>query len=303
MNRDEAKEKFHEAERLFAERQFARALDVLTELDRTYPNQRHILYPMARCLAGLKRRSEAMDLADRIARDFDYGPAKELKDRLKDKHARISSLPPVSSISSFDPPADTPKPKHAKTPPPADDPPPAPKLADATAKADANEVAHTPAPVAFGACLALIALSFAVYAGVGATVAQPAIAFAMDADGAPAQTPWQELMFLWAGLAVHLCMLACLPLYAALRLTGALRGARFRDDLIDAATFVLYGFLLTPIVVVGWFIYFVLLRREFGMTTGQTARTIAVSLVLFVAVSAVDWAILTYGVNPVLAGL
>ena len=83
MTKEEARDKFKLADRLFNEEQFAPALKVLTELNAAFPDQRNVLYPMARCLTGLGRNGEAIDLADRIARQFDYPPALELYKRLK----------------------------------------------------------------------------------------------------------------------------------------------------------------------------------------------------------------------------
>lgn len=309
MDRDDAKEKFKEADLLFHDRQYARALEILTELDRQYPNQRSILFPMARCLAGLRRLSEAMDLAERIARDFDYAPAKELRARLEDKHARISSLPPHST-SSFDPPADnadapieTPKPAKAAIREPkssteqkaATDPvPPA--------------VSKSPMSVAIAVCVGLVLLSYGVYAGIAATVAKPAVVYTIDLaeklsdTNATTDAPWQEIMFLWVGFVIHLYALACLPMYMALRFAGALRFNRFGEDMKDAATFTLYGFLLAPLIVVGWAVFFMLLRRHFEITAGQTLRAIGVFCAMFAVVYLIDWAILAYTLHPVLAG-
>lgn len=306
MNREDAKEKFKEADLLFHDRQYARALEILAELDRQYPNQRAILFPMARCLAGLRRLSEAMDLADRIARDFDYAPAKELRARLEDKHARISSLPPHST-SSFDPPADgeeapveTPKPAKAAKPPRE------PKSPPEKQKAEKDPVVTTeskpPKRVAIIVCIGLVLLSYGVYAGVGATIAKPAVQFALQADAQPADTPWQEFMFLLVGFVIHLYALACLPMYAALRFAGALRFNQFGEDLKDAATFTLYGFLLAPLIGIGWFVFFVMLRRHFEMSTGQTLRVIGTFCAMFAVLYIIDWAILSYALDPVLAG-
>lgn len=306
MNRDDAKEKFRQADRLFNERQYAPALEILAELDRMYPNQRAVLYPMARCLAGLRRLSEAIDLAERIARDFDYVPAKELKERLRDKHARISSIPPNSSISSFDPPADTPKPVKKVVVPREEDIPPIPE--EPTAPAAEEEVARTPVRVAVLVCAGLVLLSYGVYAGVVATVAKPAVVYTVElaaelADKASTtEAPWQELMFLWVGFTIHLYALACLPMYAALKIGGALQHGSFGADMKDAATFTLYGFLLAPLVVIGWIVFFVLLRRGFGMSTGETVKVLALFCAMFAALYAIDWSILTFALHPILAG-
>jgi len=298
MDRDVAKEKFREADRLFNERQYAKALEILSELDRTYPNQRAVLFPMARCLAGLRRLSEAIDLADRIARDFEYGPAAELKTRLQDKHARISSMPPANSISSFDPPANTPKPAKPIVLPRDEDIEPVPAKADPEPE---RETQRTPVQVAAGVCAGLVLLSYGTYAGVGATVANPAVTYLLEGTS-DAAAPWQELMFLWVGSVVHLYLLACIPMYAAVKFAGGLQHDTFGDNLKDAATVTLYGFLLAPIVLIGWIVFFVLLRRHFGMGTGHTMRAIVVFGLLFAVVCAVDWALLSFVLHPALAG-
>lgn len=301
MNREDAKEKFREADRLFNGREYTKALEILAELDRTYPNQRAILFPMARCLAGLRRLSEAIDLADRIYRNFEYQPAKELKERLQDKHARISSMPP-QSISSFDPPAETPKSNKKVVVPRDEDIAAFPENTEPAAMDEGGEMSSTPARVAVLVCVGLVLLSYGVYAGVGATAGKPALEYAMAVDASSASKPWQEIMILWVGFVTHLYALACLPMYAALRFAGALRYQSFGPDMKDVATYTLYGFLLAPILLIGWVVFFFVLRRGFEMTTGQAVKAFGVFCTLFCLLYAVDWAILNFALNPALAG-
>ncbi len=301
MNRDDAKEKFREADRLFNAREYAKALEILADLDRTYPNQRAVLFPMARCLGGLRRLSEAIDLADRIYRDFEYQPAKDLRERLQDKHARISSLPP-QSISSFDPPAETPKPGKNVVVPRDEDIEAFPQNIEPVAEEEGGEISPTSSRVAVLMCVGLVLLSYGVYAGVGATAGKPALEYAMAVDASSEPTPWQEIMFLWVGFVVHLYALACLPMYAALRFAGALRFDSFGPDFKDAATYTLYGFLLAPLILIGWIVFFFVLRRGFEITTGQTARALGAFCVLFCVLYAADWALVNFALNPMLVG-
>jgi thiol-disulfide isomerase/thioredoxin len=66
----EAEKLFAESKRLFAEGRLKEALEILTRLDSAHPNDRHLLYPLALCLARLGRVNEAKSVCERLVREF-----------------------------------------------------------------------------------------------------------------------------------------------------------------------------------------------------------------------------------------
>ncbi len=294
MNREEAKKKFEIADRLFAERRFLQALKLLTEIDAVFPNQRHILFPMARCLAGLKRDAEALGLAERVARDFEYAPAAELSKRLQDKQARGSIATPTSGVtpatqgfSARDFSAGTPLPPNVEIP--LNQPQPV----------VASEASVVERPSEAWRSIALwilqVAIGYGVYVGVAATVGRPAMEYYADQEEhgedykygnlkAP-ETPLQSIVYLLTSYVFHFYFLACFPAYWSVRIVDALRYNDFGEDMKDAATYTLFGFLLTPMVVVGWLAFLYFLRRRFDLSAGKLVGVV----VMFCVFSGLLW--------------
>lgn len=82
MDKQEAKAKFEEADRLYQAGQFENALQTLDELDRAFPDERRVQFPKARCLAKLGRFDEARTLASQIVLEHGYTPARKLMEHL-----------------------------------------------------------------------------------------------------------------------------------------------------------------------------------------------------------------------------
>lgn len=85
MDKEDARDLFKNADRMFKAGDFVASLELLNRLDREFPNERHIMYPRARCLAALGRTSEAMALCEQLIHVHGYGPASALKEFLEKK--------------------------------------------------------------------------------------------------------------------------------------------------------------------------------------------------------------------------
>ena len=79
MDSEESKAKFKKADEFFRTKQYEDALRILEELNTSFPNKRHVMYPMARCLAKLNYLQDAMDLCDEIYDKFQYRRALKMK--------------------------------------------------------------------------------------------------------------------------------------------------------------------------------------------------------------------------------
>jgi len=82
MGKHEAERQFKTASQLYAEGQFAQALEILDALDAKYPNVERIQFPRALCLAKQGRRAEARDLCDAMISASGNPKAVELKAKL-----------------------------------------------------------------------------------------------------------------------------------------------------------------------------------------------------------------------------
>jgi len=60
VDRQEAKQKFKQADAYYRSKEYAKALNILEELDGAFPATRNILYPKIQCLAALGRMEEAL---------------------------------------------------------------------------------------------------------------------------------------------------------------------------------------------------------------------------------------------------
>ncbi len=93
MDSREATEKFRWADDLFRAHEWARALGVLEELDAVYPNERKVLFPMARCLAELRRFDDAILICDRLIAEHNHDRAARLRARLLEHLGRPAACP------------------------------------------------------------------------------------------------------------------------------------------------------------------------------------------------------------------
>lgn len=96
MDKQEAERKFALADKLYRDGRYGQALLQLDALDRAFPNERHIMYPRALCLAKLKRREEALAVCEQIISLFQYPGAIKLKAELTREAA-----PPTEEQGDF----------------------------------------------------------------------------------------------------------------------------------------------------------------------------------------------------------
>ncbi|MDX9974457.1 MAG: tetratricopeptide repeat protein [FCB group bacterium] len=82
MKASEAQRLFEESKRLFSEGRFGEALVILIQLDAEHPNDRHLLYPLALCMAKAGRTEEARNLCNRLIQEFNDPKAAELRRQL-----------------------------------------------------------------------------------------------------------------------------------------------------------------------------------------------------------------------------
>jgi hypothetical protein len=103
MNEQEAKGAFKEGAALYEQGHYQAALDILTQLDRQFPNNVRVQFPIARCLAKLGRTDEAMRLCEQLIASHNHQPAMELRARLQPAQPgaaeTVPGAPPVEATS------------------------------------------------------------------------------------------------------------------------------------------------------------------------------------------------------------
>ena len=70
MKHSEAKTKFKQADEFYKNQQFSEAMELLHELDSSYPETRQIMFPLARCMGKLGLFEEAEALCDELHEKF-----------------------------------------------------------------------------------------------------------------------------------------------------------------------------------------------------------------------------------------
>ncbi|MCP4643352.1 MAG: tetratricopeptide repeat protein [bacterium] len=78
MQNKEATALFMRSKKLYAEKRYVEALQVLDELDAEFPNTKNIMLPRARCLAKLKRTADAQHLCRQLIAIYADPKAEEL---------------------------------------------------------------------------------------------------------------------------------------------------------------------------------------------------------------------------------
>ena len=112
MDRSEAELRFSEANSLYLQGEYARALDILLELERVFPGNHRIIKAKAQTLFKIGRHQEALHLCDRLIIDFGYEKARVYRDKIASEmgHEEPASLPipaePPALPADIDSPAD-----------------------------------------------------------------------------------------------------------------------------------------------------------------------------------------------------
>lgn len=75
MTQTEAREKFQKADVLYRDEAYSEAMELLHELDSTFPETRQIMFPLARCMGKLGMFEEAEALCDELHEKFQFEDA------------------------------------------------------------------------------------------------------------------------------------------------------------------------------------------------------------------------------------
>lgn len=93
MRRRDVRQKFQQSKALFAQKRYPEALILLDELNTLFPNERHIMYARAMCLAELQRPLEAMQICEQAVAMHNDQKSRELLDRLRREHGPLEENP------------------------------------------------------------------------------------------------------------------------------------------------------------------------------------------------------------------
>jgi tetratricopeptide (TPR) repeat protein len=93
VRRRDVRQKFQQSKALFAQKRYPEALILLDELNTLFPNERHIMYARAMCLAELQRPLEAMQICEQAVAMHNDQKSRELLDRLRREHGPLEENP------------------------------------------------------------------------------------------------------------------------------------------------------------------------------------------------------------------
>ena len=319
MDREEAKVRFQDADRLFQTKQFDAALRILSELNRDFPNERHVLYPLARCLTGLKRYPEARDIAQRLVTEFRYLPAQDLVDRID----RLQAL--------HDPDIETPT---------------LPSGLEDIMLTPAGFGGHPPASPAGASSgggwqpyvlwVSLVFVGFIALVVVTLTIGRPMIDYYIDYfknldqyatdPGSVPPMPMGPYFIVSIASYAYSWVISSLCGYAAIRVMGALRFDDFGEDMKDVGLYTFFIFLINllpgilmvvagevmdpeqnpaaflgviglglMLMFAGWVVTLVLLKRHWELTFGKLIGVVLLFFV-FATMASLVYAVAYYGI-------
>ena len=102
MDRNEAKQKFNEAKRLFGLKRYSDSLEMLNLLDACFPDDKNIMLARAQCWFQLNRPDKAKDLCEKMIAKFNDPKAQDLLNKLAQSKA-APPPPPPPTIPGADP--------------------------------------------------------------------------------------------------------------------------------------------------------------------------------------------------------
>lgn len=251
MDRSEAHYQFRQADTLYRQRYYEEALAMLRKLDRDHPDTRHILYPIARCLSRLERYDEAIELTGRIAEQFDYGPARELHERLR----KSTESAPIVNISSLDIDLSAPLQFASGTSPP-------PLPGESSPSASLN----------WALCLGLIVMLAILVVGRKTIMVEFWDWYAVaseQSNSLQSVPPIGSMMAVLFEIMVLGCAAGCAGAYCGLGAVQALPYTTFDDNLKDISLYVFFGLLLSFIPVLGWIAILVMLYKHYELSFGR----------------------------------
>ena len=263
MDRSDARVRFQDADRLFQSKQYAAAIEILQDLNHSFPDERHILYPIARCLTGMKRYADARDIAERLVREFGYLPAQDLIDRI-DRLESLNDAPIQTPVlpSGFDDIVVSP-------------------VSFGTRRSEGPAAAQPSRArwQSYAVWVSLLLGMFVVMLAVGLTVGREFFAWTESLESMSAEqstdlseippVPWSALLAVAAVNVVFGYLLACFAAYWALKVVDGLRFGDFGENMKHVAVTTLIGHLLTFVIVIGWIIFLVILKKRHELSLGR----------------------------------
>ncbi|MFO7974415.1 MAG: tetratricopeptide repeat protein [Candidatus Hydrogenedentota bacterium] len=93
MHKREAAQKFQQSKTLFAQKRYPEALILLDELNAAFPNEKHIMYARAMCLAEMQRPLDAMQVCEQAVDMHNDEKSQELLNQLRREHGHLEEGP------------------------------------------------------------------------------------------------------------------------------------------------------------------------------------------------------------------
>lgn len=273
MTSDQSSALFREASQYFQNNQFNEALQRLNQLNKAFPGNQKILYPLAQCMANTNRPDDARKICNFLIQQFDDPNAKQLLEKIDAPEDPLAAL----GLGNFDLGLD-PVPSHAAN---ANQPP----LQRATAFEESI-------PYLIWVAIALVAYIQYILVSKGFDVQ----AFTLDInDAIENQTlsisDFSPIFGLGISSLIYNYIFAIFISYFALKTFSALPNDDFMDDMKDAALYTFFCFLLFFIPVFGWIAIPVIISKHYELEFGKTILVVIVWIVYDLILTAINWTI------------
>ncbi len=238
MDAQAAERKFQEADALFREGRHRDALRLLQEVNDAYPNNRRVVWAMARCHQAVGQTQAALDACEYLIQRWDYNRAHRMKARLLAESRQQTQTPGTGAVGG------------------GLDVAPPPPMPPGEAQREGPDWKRI-GLIGGGVLAVLVVLAVLPF-------------LARPGSGAGSETATQ-----WSGVAVVVFLIVGQflggvgVLYVALMVLGKLLHDTFVENLLDVALFALIVGVVGLVPVVGWIIGLVILSNHYDMSCGE----------------------------------
>ena len=274
MDAAQSKAAFEQAKLHFANDEFQQAYTILNGLNKAFPGDKNVLFPMARCLVKLNQPESAQKACDFLIQKFDHPGAKQLKQEIQNTADDMGDL----QVNMLDFDLDAKPSRHAA---------PAP-LQRASALSE-----YMPIII----WVSLFVVGFLVLWFARASTDEEVTQYLeylseLESKGTEQTSevvfesfPYGAVVKVLIAGVFFTYIMYCFASYLSLLTLGGLPNDDFGEDMKDVALYTLICCLLALIPILGWIACIVILSKHYEMSTGRTILLCMLWFVFALAIS------------------
>ncbi|HIA46874.1 MAG TPA: tetratricopeptide repeat protein [Candidatus Hydrogenedentes bacterium] len=254
MDALQSKAAFDQAEQHFRNNEFDAALQILNQLNRAFPGNKDVLYPMAQCMANSNRPDDARKTCDFLVQRFDHPGAKKLLTQLQSPPNLLADLGlgNLDSGPSF-----------------------GAGLKNAPLESAGRFEEATPYLLSVGIFIGAYVQYFLVMSQFDTESYLEELVESIRNPVVPTSDLTPLFRLILSGFVFNYTI-GCFVSYFALKTVSTLLHDDFADDMKDVALYTLFCLLLVFIPVLGWIAAIVIVRNHYELSGRKTVLLVIV---------------------------